>query len=244
MEGGLPPPKLFTGEKGVPTVVHNKPVLPVFDQVDHGIRILEEERRRIARDLHDGPAQALTNISMKLEIVKKMIDSNPEMAKNQVDQLYKKVGTVVSEIRHLIYDLRPIAVDEVGLLEATKALCTQLHQNWNLPINMHVANPVESKFIAPARQVALYRLIQEILNNMKKHAKAENIEINFLHDGKELLITIEDDGIGFDPNYIPPGHYGLIGMKERAIYLGGTLQIDSVVNQGSKFTIRVPVYQG
>ncbi len=223
---------------------HTKPVLPVFDQTDHGIRILEEERRRIARDLHDGPAQVLTNISMKLEILKMMIDSDPEMAKNQVDQLHKKVGSVVSEIRHLIYDLRPIAIDEVGLLEATKALCTQLQQNWNLPITMRTDDTIESKSVAPAKQVALYRLIQEILNNMKKHAKAKNIELEFLRNDGELLITIKDDGVGFDPSYIPPGHYGLIGMKERALYLGGMLDIDSVIGQGSKFMIRVPVYQG
>lgn len=221
-----------------------KPVLPVFDQVDHGIRILEEERRRIARDLHDGPAQALTNVSMKLEVLKMMMDSDIEMSKNQVDQLHKKVGAVIREIRHLIYDLRPIAVDEVGLFEATQALCMQLQQNWNLPIEMHVQEPLESKSIAPAKQVALYRLIQEILNNMKKHAQAKMIKLNVVQENDELLITVQDDGVGFDPNYIPAGHYGLIGMKERALYLGGTLNIDSVIGKGSTFVICVPVCKG
>ncbi|WP_067621435.1 sensor histidine kinase [Alicyclobacillus acidiphilus] len=225
-------------------MTHTKPVLPAFDEVDHGIRILEEERRRIARDLHDGPAQTLTNISMKLEVLKMMIDSDVEMAKNQVDQLHKKVGSVIREIRHLIYDLRPIAVDEVGLFEATKALCTQLQQNWNVPIEIHVPDSVESKSIAPARQVALYRLIQEILNNMKKHAQAKTITLTVSQENDELRITICDDGVGFDPNHIPAGHYGLLGMKERALYLGGTLEIDSVIGEGSTFVIRVPVRKG
>lgn len=221
-----------------------KPVLPVFDQVDHGIRILEEERRRIARDLHDGPAQVLTNISMKLEILNAMIDSKPEMAKSEVEHLHKKVGAVIREIRHLIYDLRPIAVDEVGLLEATKALCIQLQQNWNLPINLQVQSLVDSKSIAPAKQVAIYRLVQEILNNMKKHAQAKTITLRIERENDQLQIIIYDDGIGFDPNYIPPGHYGLIGMKERALYLGGTLNIDSVIGKGSTFAIRVPITNG
>lgn len=221
-----------------------KPVLPVFDQVDHGIRILEEERRRIARDLHDGPTQTLTNISMKLEVLSMIIDSDTEMAKAQVHQLHKKVGTVIREIRHLIYALRPIAVDEVGLFEATKALCMQLQQNWNLPINMQIQESLESKLITPAKQVSLYRLIQEILNNMKKHAQAKTITLNVEKKNDELHITICDDGLGFDPNYIPPGHYGLIGMKERALYLGGTLDIDSVIGEGSTFVIRVPVQKG
>lgn len=219
-------------------------MLPVFDQVDHGIRILEEERRRIARDLHDGPAQALTNISMKLEILNMMMDSDTEMAKNQVNQLHKRVGEVIREIRQLIYDLRPIAVDEVGLFEATKALCTQLQQNWNLPIRMQVQDSIGSQLIAPAKQVALYRLIQEILNNMKKHAQAKTITLSVMQENDTLIITIQDDGIGFDPNFIPAGHYGLIGMKERVLYLGGTLDIQSVIGDGSTFVVRVPLNKG
>jgi two-component system sensor histidine kinase DegS len=222
----------------------DKPTLPVHDQTDHGIRILEEERRRIARDLHDGPAQVLTNISMKLDILEVLIDMDPDMAKTQVKDLQKKVNAVTNEIRHLIYDLRPIAVDEVGLIEATKALCIQYEKNWHIPVLLSVPDDMVSEGIAPAKQVALYRLIQEILNNIKKHAKAKNIEVVFSYDNDNLTISIKDDGIGFNPTHIPPGRYGILGMKERATYLGGTLDIDSVLGEGSMFTIRVPVYQG
>lgn len=221
----------------------SKPVLPVYDPTDHGIRILEEERRRIARDLHDGPAQVLTNISMKLDVLEMMIDTNPEMAKTQVRQLHKRVGAVVNEIRHLIYDLRPIAIDEVGLIEATEALCKQCEKNWNFAVNIKVEEGLTSQAIAPAKQVAIYRLVQEILNNMKKHAQATNIDVAFVHDNVDLVIIVFDNGVGFDPNVIPVGHYGLIGMKERAVYLGGTLAIDSIIGQGSTFTLHVPVYQ-
>lgn len=220
-----------------------KPVLPVYDQTDHAIRILEEERRRIARDLHDGPAQVLTNVSMKLDIIAQMIDSSPEMAKSQIVQLHKRVGAVVNEIRHLIYDLRPIAVDEVGIFEATRALCRQLEKNWNVIIRLDLSTDLVSSAIAPAKQVAIYRLVQEILNNVKKHAKAEIITVSFLRENHNLLVRIEDDGVGFDVTYIPPLHYGLIGMKERAQFLGGTLAIESEIGKGSTFVIEVPVYQ-
>jgi len=221
----------------------DKPLLPVFDQTDHAIRILEEERRRIARDLHDGPAQVLTNISMKLDIIGQMIDGNPEMAKVQINQLHKRVGAVVNEIRHLIYDLRPIAVDEVGLLEATKELCRQSEKNWGTPISLSIHDDLLSSAVAPAKQVAIYRLIQEILNNVKKHAKASNIKVALKNDSANLIVEIQDDGVGFDPGYIPPGHYGLIGMKERATFLGGTLRITSEIGHGSTFVIEVPVYR-
>lgn len=221
----------------------DKPTLPVYDQMDHGIRILEEERRRIARDLHDGPAQVLTNISMKLDVIEQMIDSHPEMAKVQIHQLHKRVGAVVNEMRHLIYDLRPIAIDEIGLFEAVKEFCKQSEKNWGIPIHIAIEENLLSNGIAPAKQVAIYRLIKEILNNAKKHAHAKTIEVFFSKKAIDLLVVIKDDGVGFDASYTPPGHYGIIGMKERAAYLGGSLGIDSHEGHGSTFVIQVPVYQ-
>ncbi|WP_074950761.1 sensor histidine kinase [Alicyclobacillus macrosporangiidus] len=171
----------------------DKPRLPVHDHTDHGIRILEEVRRRIARDLHDGPVPMLTSINMKLDIIEMLIDMNPKMAKTQVKDLQKQVTSVVNEIHHLIYDLRPIAVDQVGFVEATKALCRQCESNWHIPIVLTIQEDLVSEGIDPAKQVALYRLIQEILNNIKKHAKAKNIEVTFLHEDRNLIIIIKDD---------------------------------------------------
>jgi two-component system, NarL family, sensor histidine kinase DegS len=221
-----------------------KPTLPIYDQTDHGIRILEEERRRIARDLHDGPTQALVNVSMKLDILENMMESNPDMVKNQIEQLHKKVNTVINDIRHLIYDLRPIAVDEVGLVEATKALCMQHEKNLNIPVIVRVEDGFELLAFAPAKQISLYRLLQEILSNIEKHARAAHIIVTFSKIEPDFVITVEDDGIGFDPSYIPPRHYGIIGMKERTVYLGGTLDIHSVSGEGSRFVIHVPIRQG
>ena len=219
-----------------------KPELAVYDQTDQGIRILEEERRRIARDLHDGPAQILTNVAMRLDIIQQLVDDNPEMAKAQLAQLHKRVGKTVNEIRHLIYNLRPLAIDEVGLLQAVKQLCRQCEKDWRVPVTLEVEDGLESAAIAPAKQVAMYRLVQEILNNVNKHAKANNIGIAFSRHGSILEVIIQDDGKGFNPDDIPPGHYGLIGMKERAAYLGGELTISSVMGKGSTFIARVPVY--
>lgn len=223
-------------------MTYEKPALQVHDPVDHGIRILEEERRRIARDLHDGPAQRLTNISMKLDILKRMLDANPEMAKSQVEQLHDQVGTVIGEIRHLIYDLRPLAIDEIGLFESINVLCSQLQQNWQIPIQLEIDGHLKSEPIAPAKQVALYRLIQEVLNNIHKHAEAQKVTIHLARTQNILEMDIVDDGIGFNPAAIPAGHYGLLGMKERANYLGGTLDITSILGEGSRFKIRVPVF--
>jgi two-component system sensor histidine kinase DegS len=216
--------------------------LPVLDQTDQGIRMLEEERRRIARDLHDGPAQALTNISMRLSVVRSIITSNPERAATELDRINGRLIEAINEVRRLIYDLRPVAIDEVGLTSAIGELCAKCHNDWGIPVKLSIAKDVTNN-IAPARQVAVYQLVKEILNNVAKHAQASEVTVGMRKAGVDLVVEVCDNGKGFDPNAIPPGHYGILGMRERARYLGGQLDIQSEIGHGSKFTIRVPVYQ-
>lgn len=216
--------------------------LPIFDQTDHGIKLIEEERRRIARDLHDGPAQAITNVSMRLDIIRRLLQTQPALAADEVDRLQQKVRVLVSEVRRLIYDLRPVAIDEVGVLQATLQLCERNQHDWNLPIEVSVQDDV-SLDIAPARQVAIYRLIQELLNNVHKHAEATKVSITFTQAQSDLIITVTDDGKGFHPNAIPDGHFGLAGMKERIQYLQGRFLIESSPGSGARFEMRLPVYE-
>ncbi|KPV42764.1 histidine kinase [Alicyclobacillus ferrooxydans] len=216
--------------------------LPIFDQTDHGIKLIEEERRRIARDLHDGPAQAITNVSMRLDIIRRLLQTQPALVEEEVDRLQQKVRVLVSDVRRLIYDLRPVAVDEVGVLQATLQLCERNQHDWNLKIEVSVQEDV-SLDIAPARQVAIYRLIQELLNNVHKHAEATNVKIAFSQSKSDLIIQVADNGKGFDPDLIPEGHYGLAGMKERIEYLDGTFLIESAPGTGARFEIRLPVYE-
>jgi two-component system sensor histidine kinase DegS len=222
----------------------DKPVLPIHDAIDQGIRIIEEERRRIARDLHDGPIQTLTTISMKLDIVEMMIDQNPNLAKEQIRQLKARISSAANEIRQLLYDLRPVAIDEVGFIDATKSLCDEFERNSRIPVRLVVPDELVSLPMPPARQVVVYRLIQEILNNIRKHARASRVEMTISVEDHHLLVEVKDDGVGFDPDHIPAGHYGLVGMKERAAYLHGVVQVESEKGKGTTFTIRVPLTMG
>jgi two-component system, NarL family, sensor histidine kinase DegS len=215
--------------------------LPIYDHTDQGIRILEEERRRIARDLHDGPAQQLTNISMRLDVLKRMMKMNPDMAENEITKINSRIVATVNDIRRLIYDLRPIAIDEIGLIPAMQILCKKCQEDWGISVSVINEELLTEVLIAPAKQVSLYRLTQEILNNIKKHAQANHVTVTLSQTNDRFLITIQDDGKGFDPTHIPAGHYGLVGMKERAEYLGGALKITSVIGQGSTFFIQVIV---
>lgn len=216
--------------------------LPVLDIKDQGIRMLEEERRRIARDLHDGPAQALTNISMRLGVLRNVITSNPERAVTEIERINTRLIETINDVRRLIYDLRPVAIDEAGLLSAVRELRSKFKQDVGIPVYLEIEDDVTDD-IAPAKQVAIYRLIREILNNIAKHAQASEVDIEMTKAGRDLVTVVRDNGKGFNPDEIPTGHYGLLGIRERAEYLGGSLEIHSEIGNGSTFTIRLPVYQ-
>lgn len=211
--------------------------LPVSDLVDHGIRLVEEERRRIARDLHDGPAQALTHISMRLDVISQLLRTDVEMAVTELSRTNSRVLAAVNDIRRLIFDLRPLAIDEIGLIPALGELCSRLSKEG--PSQVWMRGITELPPLSPAKQVALYRLIQELLQNARKHAKAANINLTLSRDGDVLAIAVADDGCGFSVHDIPEGHYGLIGAHERAEFIGGNLEIDASPGRGSRFVLRV-----
>lgn len=214
-----------------------------FDSTDYSIRMVEEERRRIARDLHDGPAQGITNLSMRLDILNRLLERQPDMAAEELARINHRVRSLVSEIRRLIYDLRPIAIDETGLLQATRQLCERNQEEWKLPIHITVRADFPANKIPASRQVATYRLIQELLQNIHKHAEATAVEVEFSASSLPgLCVRICDDGKGFDPSTIPQGHYGLVGIQERVSYLGGNIEMDSAPGRGSRFTIEVPFF--
>jgi two-component system sensor histidine kinase DegS len=214
--------------------------LPTYDHTDQGIRLLEEERRRIARDLHDGPTQTLTNVSMRLELVNRMLDQDPNIAKTELSRINKQVIQSINAMRRLLFDLRPIAVDEVGFIKALRELCERYGRDYLLPVELQVKDDIVSE-LSPAKHVALYRLVQEVLTNVRKHAKATRIDIAIERDSGQVLIAIRDNGQGFDPTNVPAGHYGLVGMRERTTYLRGALDISSSIGQGSEFRISLPI---
>lgn len=217
--------------------------LPISDPVDYGIKLIEEERRRIARDLHDGPAQDLTNVSMRLDVIQRLMQSDTEMALKELERTNSRIVAAINDIRRLIYDLRPVAIDEIGLVAATLELCRRCERDWQISFEVS-ADENAVKGVLPARQIALYRLIQEVLQNVKKHAHARKVRLKIERSGKTVVIDIQDDGKGFNPSVVPDGHFGIIGIRERAAYLGGSVHIESAPEKGALFRISVPVNEG
>ncbi|MCL6473353.1 MAG: PAS domain S-box protein [Firmicutes bacterium] len=203
----------------------------------------EEERLRIARDLHDSAAQNLIGILHKLENFCQNDEHLPMPELRSLWNLHERLKDVLQEIRQLSRDLRPSILDHLGLLPSVDWLVDQLKTDRKIAISFTVSG--ERRRFSPEVEVQLFRIIQEALRNIAKHAEATKVKINFNFEDDKATITIADDGKGFD---LPPtlgelsrlGKLGLDGMQTRARLAGGTFDIQSKPGRGTKITITIP----
>ena len=197
----------------------------------------EEERRRLRRDLHDDLAPTLASLGLTASTAADLIATNPEKATTLVKELQNEIRSTVGNIRRLVYDLRPPTLDELGLLAAIRERAMQ-YTNAPDGIQVRVEAPVELPALPAAVEVAVYRIVQEALENVSKHSQAHECIIRFSnHHGLEIEIT--DDGIGI-PATITPG-IGLRSIHERAEELGGSCVIERGVNMGTRVLARLPI---
>lgn len=201
------------------------------------VHILEEERRRFARDLHDGPVQVLSNTSMRLDMLSRLLEVEPAMAVEEIRRMHHRLVQATTELRQLIYDLQPIAVDAIGLGDAIQGLAHRTGRDWAVPVTTNVTGDLH---LSDTTEMMLYRAIQEALTNAAKHAKAQHISVTLTANAEYVSCTIADDGKGFNPNERPAGHYGLGNMTERIAIVGGTSRLDSQAGQGTRVTFTVP----
>lgn len=201
----------------------------------------EEERRRVAREIHDGPAQNLANIVLRLEITEKLLELDPKQAKNELHDLKALVRSNLQDIRRIIFDLRPMALDDLGIVPALRRFMDNFQSTYEIECEFKV-NGREHRLL-PAMEVAIFRLIQEAMTNVAKHAHSEKvkIEINFKED--ITIARIIDFGQGFDFDAVldnPGEHFGLIGMKERVEMFSGHFSIISPSGVGTTIELSIP----
>jgi two-component system sensor histidine kinase DegS len=213
-----------------------------------GIKILEaqeNERKRIARDIHDGPAQHMANIVMKVDITKMLIKRDIEEGLKELEELKESVKIALKEVRGIIFDLRPMSLDDLGLNQTIQQTISTISQESDIDINLKL-KPIQEE-IEPIIQVAVYRIIQEIFNNIKKHSKAKHAEIKLDFGTKYLILIITDDGVGFNVEETlkrvrtKGTSYGLIGIFDRVNQLQGEIDIKSSVGVGTTYTVKLPI---
>ncbi|TWN06287.1 sensor histidine kinase [Bacillus licheniformis] len=216
---------------------------------DFGLRIIEaqeEERKRVSREIHDGPAQMLANVMMRSELIERIFrDKGTEEGFQEIKNLRQNVRNALYEVRRIIYDLRPMALDDLGLIPTLrKYLNTIEDYHGKAKIHFHCIGESDERRIAPRFEVALFRLAQEAVTNALKHSESTEIHVKVEVTKDFVTLIIKDNGNGFDLKEAKSKKnksFGLLGMKERVDLLEGTMTIDSKIGLGTFILIKVPL---
>lgn len=203
----------------------------------------EEERLRVARDIHDGPAQSLANLIIKAEVCEKLMDIDIEKSKSQLQELKRCTRESIKDIRKIIYNLRPMSIDELGLVPALQRYIENFQRDTDITVDFVILSQVNLE--DSIKSLSIFRIVQEVLNNIRKHACASFVRIRIDMNRSNISISIVDNGVGFDVEGVKvhdkeTGGFGLINIKERVELLNGSLEIKSELNKGTSVIINIP----
>jgi PAS domain S-box-containing protein len=194
-----------------------------------------QERQRLAQDLHDAVNQSLFSAGLIAEVLPRLWERDPEEGRRSLEDLRRLTRGALAEMRGLLAELRPSALTDTELGDLLRQLGNALTGRTNIPVAVNVEG---EGGLPPDVRVALYRLCQEGLSNIAKHAGASQVAIHLRYEAGAVELRIRDDGQGFDPEHTPPGHYGLSMMRERAEAIGAVLSVASQPEHGTEITIR------
>ncbi|MCQ6278680.1 sensor histidine kinase [Bacillus sp. EB600] len=211
---------------------------------DFGLKIIEaqeEERKRLSREIHDGPAQMIANVIMRSDLIERVYrERGGEEAIAEVKSFKKMVRSALYEVRRIIYDLRPMALDDLGLVPTLRKYLQTIEEYHN-KAKIEFSNMGLERRLPPKYEVAMFRLIQEAVQNALKHAEAKNILVRLEMTKSNINVLIKDNGKGFDVKRACPKSFGLLGMRERIELLDGDITIESKIGKGTLVYIHVPV---
>ncbi|HLR62363.1 MAG TPA: sensor histidine kinase [Lentibacillus sp.] len=220
----------------------NEMIEEAREKQEFGLKIIEaqeDERRKISREIHDGPAQMLANILLRSELVDRTFrEGSADEALCEIRSVRKMIRSSLYEVRRIIYDLRPMALDDLGLIPTMKKYAATVADYNDIEIDF--TTPGLEKRLEQKYEIAFFRLMQEALQNAIKHAEASLIDVRLEINPAMIEMQVEDNGKGFDPALKQDKSFGLIGMRERVEMLDGSLSVDSTIGEGTSITIQVP----
>jgi PAS domain S-box-containing protein len=204
------------------------------------IEAQEQERTRIARELHDDFSQRIALLAIELDLLKKDIPGLSGDARNRMDSLQKHTQEIGSDIQALSHELHSAALDHLGIVLAMRGFCEGFGQKQKLRIDFHSTDLPSP--VSPDVALCLYRVLQEALHNAAKHSRASQFNVQFLAMPAEIRLTVSDEGVGFDVESVNKGRgLGLISMRERVKLVNGTFSIVSKLNGGTQINVRIPL---
>jgi PAS domain S-box-containing protein len=217
-------------------------------QAEHAARVVsgklitaqEDERKRIARDLHDDLNQRLALLSVEMELLGQMPDGNRELSQQRIEHMAERVKEMSSDVHKMSYQLHPAKLDQLGLVAATRSFCRELSQQCGVRVEfLHDDLPGE---LDQDLALCFYRVTQESLQNMVKHSRATEVWVELKLNGKELRLAVSDNGVGFDVAHASRhGGLGLMGMRERMRLVQGTIALRSAPGHGARVEFTAPL---
>lgn len=205
------------------------------------IKAQEEERRRVAREIHDGPAQAMANIVFRAEVCERLLETDLARSRTELKDLQSQIRLVLKETRKIIFGLRPMTLDDLGLVPTLRRILDSLKERTGIISEIRVTG--EEKRLESHIEIGLFRTVQEAVTNVEKHSGAKSVLVRLDFRATIVSASVEDDGKGFDtdPDLIGEESFGIAGMRERVALLSGDFSIASHKGKGSKVYIKVPL---
>jgi two-component system sensor histidine kinase DegS len=211
-----------------------------FANAEMLIQAQETERQRLSRQMHDGPAQALSNFILQTEIAMRLFEIDQEKARAELSNLKGSASTTFQQVRDFIFDLRPMMLDDLGLAPTIKRYCNAFREKNS--IDMVVSVTGNERRLESYLEVMIFRSMQELLHNTNTHSQATQVKVHLDMGSDMIRLVVEDNGKGFDFNKITAETKGL-GIKvirDRTEMLGGELEVDSAIGQGARISINLP----
>ena len=229
-------------------IVHSMRVYQALMTEKERLNDLQEEaRKRLARDLHDGPTQTIASIAMRANFAGRQVPRDPKMAVSEMEKIEVMARQTTREIRHMLFTLRPLILESQGLIPALWQLAERVEETANELVHVEAA-PDVVEGVDKGTQAVLFYIVEEAVNNATKHAAAQNIWIRLRRKEASLVLTIQDDGVGFnvgsvDANYEQRGSLGMVNMRERAELAGGVLGVTSAEREGTTIELVLPLME-
>jgi signal transduction histidine kinase len=217
----------------------------LLDEKERIVEVEEDARKKLARDLHDGPTQNVSAIAMRMSYIYRLLERRPDEVPAELKKVEELARRTTKEIRDMLFTLRPLVLESQGLSAALEQLCQKTLETHGQHVVARVGPDVESVLDSHQQGVIFY-IVEEAVGNARKHAEAELISVDVHRRNDVMVVEIADNGVGFDAdavnaNYDQRGSLGMVNMRERAELLNGTLRIESAEGQGTKITIMFPL---
>jgi signal transduction histidine kinase len=218
----------------------------LVEEKERMIEVHEEARKKLARDLHDGPTQSVAAMAMRINITRRMLEKNVKGVPEELIKIEELAHRTTKEIRHMLFTLRPLILESEGLGAALKAMADKTRETFNQNVVINIDEQIASQ-MEVGKQGVIFYIIEEAINNARKHANASNIWVRLqpFQEGLALL-EIEDDGIGFDVEAVNKAYdkrssLGMVNLRERAELVNGLLNIQSELGKGTKVMVYLPL---